>query len=664
MRVFAYFVIAILLYSNLLAQERSFVIKRREAKDHIALIIGNSSYPNAQLTNPVNDATDVAEAFINMGFIVEKVIDADKEQMAQAIARFNQKLYAARAAVFYYTGHGMQVNGENYLIPIGRTPATEITDESQVPYRAINAGEVLTAMEQAKVNFALVVLDACRNNPFKGSERGRLPGLASINAPVGSLVMYATKAGSTAADGLNTHNSPFTSAFLKHITTPGLDVNLLPSKITKTVVDLTNGMQVPGTYMQLKSSFTFVPEVTPGEEKSLKTAQLTNLKTLDAEMTRKEAEIAQKKKDDDALLAKKQKEIDDLNRQIADLKNKTTAGNSGTADADLDQMLQYVNQKESQKKELEDLHKQLEERRIAREKEIYNIKIKEYYNKNSKIDIDIEKYKQIAGSEFGKEIAQTAWDNILTKYGLAKGSIEQGNEFSLKSKINPDPKLLGLFENFVKIPCGSFIIGKNKRANIEKEHIVRVDDFIIMSTEVTFDQYDVYCEETGKKKPDDNEWGRGNNPVINISWNDANNYALWLSQKLGKKWRLPTEAEWEYAALGGQSSEYSGSYNIDEVAWYVGNSDGKTHPVGKKRPNGYGLYDMTGNVWEWCSDWYSDSYNKCPSSNPQGPSTGTSRVDRGGGCLSSSKECSVYNRDSSFPAFYSNYIGFRLVCTP
>lgn len=112
---------------------------------------------------------------------------------------------------------------------------------------------------------------------FKGSGRGKVPGLASVNAPVGSLVMYATKAGSVASDGQNTRSSPFTTAFLKHIQTPGLDVNLLPSKITQTVGDLTNGNQVPGIYMQLKSSFTFVPELTPDELKALKQSQLTGL---------------------------------------------------------------------------------------------------------------------------------------------------------------------------------------------------------------------------------------------------------------------------------------------------------------------------------------------------------------------------------------------------
>lgn len=641
---------------NSFSQERGFITKRLEAKDHIALIIGNSNYSDSPLNNPVNDATDVAKAFTDMGFIVEKVLDADKETMALAIDRFSKKLTTAKAAVFYYAGHGVQVNGENYLIPIGKTIATQITDESQVPYRAINAGEVLAAMEQAKVNFALVVLDACRNNPFKGTGRGRVPGLASINAPIGSLVMYATKAGATAADG-GERNSPFTRAFLKHITTPGLDVNLLPSRITQTVVELTNGEQVPGTYMQLKSSFTFIPELTADEEKTIKEAQLKNLKVFDAEITRKEQEIAQKKKLDDEALANKQAEIQLLDKQIAELKSKTSLGNSTTAETDLDKMLAFVKQKEAQKKELEELQKRAEENRIARERELFEIKLNEYKEKNIIIETDINKYKQIVGSEFGKDMALAAWDNLLVKYGLTKGSIQLGDEYTLKEKVNRPPEGVGFVT--VRISGGTFTMGSN--GSDETPHIVSVDNFSIMKYEVTFYEYDAYCDATGKQKPYDQGFGRGNRPVINVSWNDANDYAKWLSRETGKKWRLPTEAEWEFAAKGGQNHTYSGSESIDEVGWYMDNSGSQTHSVGQKQPNGYGLYDMSGNVWEWCSDWYgSDYYRSSPSNNPQGPSSGSFRVLRGGGWYNSSDNCRVSTRSYYNPDFRYNY-GFRLV---
>jgi len=656
----------IIIYTEAIAQDRGFVAVRREAKDHVALIIGNSDYLDAPLANPVNDAMDVAKTFTDMGFVVDKVINADKEQMAQAIASFSNKLLTAKAAVFYYAGHGVQVNGENYLIPIGKTPATLITEESQVPYRAINAGEILSSMERAKVNFSLIVLDACRNNPFKGEGRGRIPGLASINAPVGSLVMYATKAGSIASDGQNQRNSPFTNAFLQHVATPGLDVNLLPSKITQAVGDLTNGKQVPGTYMQLNRSFTFVPELSAEEEMALKETQLKNLKTVDAEMARKQFEMEQKKKEDDAILAKKQAEIDLLDKQIADLKTKTASGTSTTTDTDLDKMLEYVKQKEAQKKELEKLQKEADERRREREKELYNLKIKEYNEKEEKINTDLNKYRQIAGSEFGKDMAQAAWDNILVKYGLSKSAIPCGEESILKNIINPSPDTKSInIVDIIIIPEGDFSIGSLNGEIDETLHVVKLGSFRIMKHEVTFDQYDLFCEATGRQKPDDEGWGRGSRPVINVNWKDAEDFSKWLSIETGKNWRLPTEAEWEVAARGGQDYNYSGNSNIEEVGWHKSNSEGKTQPIGKKKPNGYGLYDMTGNVWEWCYDWYSSDYYKLsPENTPKGPKTGSFRINRGGSWANNSEQCRVANRSYGNPESRSNNLGFRLVQVP
>lgn len=649
---------------NSFSQERGFIAKRLEAKDHIALIIGNSNYSDAPLNNPENDATDVAKTFSDMGFIVEKVLDADKETMALAIDRFSKKLTTAKAAVFYYAGHGVQVNGENYLIPIGKTIATQITDESQIPYRAINAGEVLAAMEQAKVNFALVVLDACRNNPFKGTGRGRVPGLASINAPIGSLVMYATKAGATAADG-EERNSPFTRAFLTHITTPGLDVNLLPSRITQTVVELTNGEQVPGTYMQLKSSFTFIPELTADEEKTIKEAQLKNLKVFDAEIIRKEQEIAQKKKLDDEALTKKQAEIQLLDKQIAELKSKISLSNNSTAETDLDKMLAFVKQKEAQKKELEDLKKKAEENRIKRERELYNIKLKEYKKLDNEISKDIEKYNQIVNSEFGVEISKAAWENLLLKYGVDKQGVNLRDLVAFKQKANPHPnsfnsvEYAGIVLNFIS--GSEFLMGSKERGD-EIIHNVYINSFYIMQYEVTFEQYDAFCVATNRKMVNDNGWGRGKQPIINVSWSDANEYAEWLSKKTGKLWRLPTEAEWEYAAKSWQDFYYSGSKNLDEIAWYASNSSRKPHSVGQKQPNGFGLYDMTGNVMEWCSDWYDKNFYKdSPLRNPRGPLSGTFKTIRGGSWFSSSSDCGITKRDSNGIVYKNIFTGFRLV---
>ena len=215
-------------------------------------------------------------------------------------------------------------------------------------------------------------------------------------------------------------------------------------------------------------------------------------------------------------------------------------------------------------------------------------------------------------------------------------------------------------------------------------------DFYIGKYEVTFDEYDAFCNATGKSKASDSGWGRGTRPVINVTWWDAIDYCNWLSEKeklpkaydsdgnlLDKDgritidpskvvgYRLPTEAEWEYAAKGGNKSEgykYSGSDNVSDVAWYSSNSGSKTQEVGKKAPNELGLYDMSGNVWEWCSDWYG-SYSSSAQTNPYNSTAGSRRVFRGGSGGSNATYTRVAFRNYRSPTFTDNSLGFRICRT-
>lgn len=188
--------------------------------------------------------------------------------------------------------------------------------------------------------------------------------------------------------------------------------------------------------------------------------------------------------------------------------------------------------------------------------------------------------------------------------------------------------------------------------NYEKPvHQVNIRSFFIGKYAVTFAEYDAFCDATGREKPSDQGWGRGDRPVINVTWYDAVEYCNWRSKKDGLKpaykskgmdvscdfgasgYRLPTEAEWEYAAKGGNRSmeyKYSGSNEIDAVAWYIANSGDMTHPVGQKQPNELGIYDMSGNVYNWCWDWYDVKYYQySDTNNPTGPQSGGFRVARG-----------------------------------
>lgn len=667
---------------EIFAQTRGFVNTRKEAKDHIALVIGNSNYPDMPLTNPLNDANDVAKTFEEIGFIVEKVIDADKEQMAMAIDRFSRKMATAKAAVFYFAGHGMQVNGQNYLIPIAHTSAQEITNESQVSYRAINAGEVLTSMENNKVKFAMVVLDACRNNPIKGSGRGKLKGLAAIDAPVGSLVMYATKAGDVASDGTG-RNSPFTTAFLQHLTTPGLDVNLLPSKVTSTVHELTGGGQTPGTYVQLTESFTFVPELTAKELDELRRKQKGEL----TELQRKQAEINRKKQQEDEEMRRKQQELDDLEKQIEEMKKKTISG--GGSD-DLDQMLAVVEKRKKQQAELDSMKKRAEEQRIERERELAELKRKELAEKNKIFDQKIAKYNQIANSEFGQDMKTAAWNVILKDYNLPENSIKEGDITRLKEEIGLKVKesfsVAGLNIAMRGIQGGTFQMGSNDGNDNEKPvHTVNLGSFAMAQYEVTNEEFCAFLNEKGNQTEGGFEWidldggyekakcriykrgstfkvknGYEKHPVIYVSWYAATAYCKWLSEKTGHNWRLPTEAEWEYAARGGQNYKYAGSDNINEVAEYIGNNNKGPKPVGGKSPNGYGLYDMSGNVWEWCSDKWHDNYNDAPKDGSSWESGSSScRVNRGGSWYDDASRCRVANRSRDGANDRISSIGFR-----
>lgn len=151
-------------------------------------------------------------------------------------------------------------------------------------------------------------------------------------------------------------------------------------------------------------------------------------------------------------------------------------------------------------------------------------------------------------------------------------------------------------------------------------------------------------------------------PVEQVSWDDCQKFIRKLNSLTGRNFRLPTEAEWEFACRGGNNSrgyKYSGSNYIDNVAWYDGNSGDKTHPVATKSPNELGIYDMSGNVWEWCADWYGD-YSSGRQTNPKGPYDGSYRVGRGGSWFIYARFCRSSYRISYYPTFRFNFLGLRL----
>ncbi len=257
--------------------------------------------------------------------------------------------------------------------------------------------------------------------------------------------------------------------------------------------------------------------------------------------------------------------------------------------------------------------------------------------------------------------------DLIPLYESGILSQEKFNEELLKARENYKPQHGNIIApsgiEMVFVEGGTFDMGSNEYDEEKPVHSVTVGDFYIGKTEVTQAQYQAVMGNNPSGFKGDNL------PVEQVSWNDAVAYCKKLSQKEGVTYRLPTEAEWEYAARGGNQSRrytYSGSNNVGDVAWYCENSGSKTQPVGTKQPNELGIYDMSGNVWEWCNDWYDGNYYKnSPSRNPRGASSGSDRVLRGGSWYYGSACCrSAYRggRDPERIGFC--VIGFRVVRLP
>ena len=288
-------------------------------------------------------------------------------------------------------------------------------------------------------------------------------------------------------------------------------------------------------------------------------------------------------------------------------------------------------------------------------------------------------------------------------------NVEPGKSVRLKvdlravGKAVSEPKAFtnSLGMKFVKIPSGSFMMGSGISASevenqyggkekwYEREHpqhrVTISKPFYMQTMEVTVGQWRSFARDTGYKteaetsggayvwtgkweKKEGTYWDNpgfeqtDNNPVTCVSWKDAQAFIKWLNRKEGKDYRLPTEAEWEYAARAGSRTRFCYGNNKDglaEYAWYRDNSGKRTHSVGEKKPNSWGLYDMHGNVYEWCQDWYGE-YSPGSVTDPTGPSSGSRRVVRGGSWSAYAGLCRSADHDRETPGLGCDYLGFRL----
>jgi formylglycine-generating enzyme required for sulfatase activity len=523
------------------------------SNQRLALVIGNGAYRTLPLKNPVNDAVDMAGALRKLGFEVVLRTDVGLKPMEKAIKAFGRDLRRGGVGLFYFAGHGMQVEGRNYLIPAD----ADIESESDVRFESVDAGRVLGKMEDAGNALNIVILDACRDNPFARSFRSGTQGLARMDAPKGSIIAYATAPGSVAADG-HGRNGIYTKNLLAHIDSPGLSIETFFKKVRIGVISETQDRQVPWESSSLTGDFFF-------SRKRGLVVQAVEKKTPAPPLSGRPSVTPSVKKD---------------------------AGPKAES----------------------------RETRLA------------------------------MGSRPGKSVARE-----LTRH---------------RPEIN---NALGM--TFAFVSPGSFTMGspgtETGREQDERRHRVTLTrGFFMQTTEVTRTQWEAVM---GGHSSDAKDCG-GDCPVVSVSWNEAQAFIEKLNRLEGAgRYRLPREAEWEYACRAGRATAFSGGGirktgcsrepGLASYGWYCRNAGGHPRPVGKKTPNAWGLYDMHGNVGEWCQDRFG-AYPAGPVSDPAGPGQGACRTFRGGSWADGAGACRSAVRNCQPADFRGNHLGFRLVRNP
>ena len=535
----------------------------------VALVIGNSAYRVRRLPNPVNDARLMAETLRQLGFDVIHREDLTRAQMQEAITDFGSRLRAGGVALFYYAGHGVQISGRNYLVPV---EVTSIDNAQEVEAKMLYAGQPLELMS-AKNGLNIMVLDACRDNPFKfGFAADVKQGFAEAMATTtGTIIAFSTAPGFVALDGQG-QQSPYTAALCQNLL-------LRPSRIedvfirTRIQVDnATRGRQIPWESSSLKSIFYFTPDV------------LASTPNLTPVLSHLRQELAGRN-----LLRS-------FNYQVVfvDESGTTTAQKKGAASA-------YVEALAASGIEM-----------VA-----------------------------VPGGRFAMGTAGTAAEKL---YYELSGSAEDQGETSEQD-----------------IPTYEM-----------PQHDVQVQEFFMSKYEVTQAQW---LAVMGQLPPLPPNLSGPDKPIVNVTWQDAQAFCEKLSRLTNRQYRLPSEAEWEYACRAGAQTYFAfGNALSSSLANY-----NSLIPFGKaprNRPlqaavavgqsmvaNGFGLYDMHGNVWEWCADHWHESYNAAPNDGRAwlDQTDENLRVLRGGSWLSPALNARSASR-RKMPKFLRGAdVGFRVV---
>jgi formylglycine-generating enzyme required for sulfatase activity len=539
------------------------------ADKRTALVIGNGAYKSSILSNPGNDAADMARVLKQLGFDVILKKDAGKELMLDAFREFGRKLSGSEVGLFYYAGHGMQIKGVNYLIPVNNN----IQEESEVEFEAIDVRRILAKMQSAGNPLNIVILDACRDNPFKRSFRASQKGFVQMDAPLGTVIAYATSPGSVAADGKG-RNGTYTEALLRNFQNPDLDVQKMFNTTGLDVMKKTDKKQVPWVSTSPFPDYYLAKGILPPSSGK------SNVK----------AESVQKP-----------------------VIKKSAEPNQGDTWTDPERGMEFVY-----------VHGgcfQMGQTQVE----------KQYLLKES----GKEKYKKYFKDELPRH------EVCLDGFWMAKSEVNRGQ-------------------------FAQFIRETGYRTDADKKGTAWINN---KDTDWKWKEMSGYnWEKAGYYQED-------THPAVCVSWNDAKAFIKWLSVKTDQNFALPTEAQWEYAARGGTDFMRFWGPNDSEACKYANVADKEnwnpsfpcndgykfTAPVDTFRANPFGLYDMLGNVWEWCEDIYDkNAYSKHSRNNPLITSGGSSRVIRGGSWSNDPWSVRAANRSGGTADSRSNGLGFRL----
>jgi uncharacterized caspase-like protein/formylglycine-generating enzyme required for sulfatase activity len=643
-----------------------------QTQKRVALVIGNAAYQGAPaLRNPVNDAKAMSDTLNGLGFEVIEVTDASQKEMNRAITAFGEKLSGETAALFFYAGHGLQVKGKNYIVPVD----AEIKSESAIASETVSVDTVLEQLNASPIS--IVILDACRNNPFERSFRKiGGGGLAQMDAPKGSFIAYATAPGKTANDG-DGKNGLFTQELLKQISVPGLDLEKVFKRVRSNVASKSGDAQMPWDSSSMTGDFYFKA----GTGTQVASLEPVPAQPIQTPRVKGKDEIEQDSWDS----VKDSGNVDAVKEYLKEYPKGRFAGQARILIATLKKSANKPAEaaaptpppvtttrddgetalwNEAQKgNSREDYQAYLDQYPKGKYVALAKSRIKKQQDEAQAAE---EQQEQEVWQAAQDENSEASYGRYLKGYGngryagLAKARQEKlkndvaaKEEAELWRKAESGKNRQALEAYLNRYPAGRYVAAASEKLRALKEEEGKGPAMVaIPGRNYEMGKYDV----TQK------EWREvmGNNPshfsscgdtcpVEQVSWNDIQEFLSKLNAKTGRQYRLPSETEWEYACYGGSKTEYCGGNDINAVAWYDGNSKNQTHPAGQKQANGYGLYDMSGNVWQWMENKY-DSENDW-------------RALRGGSWYHFPQYVRAAYRNFNGPAIRYYYYGFRLART-